>query len=181
MALKSTIYKADLQIADMDRHYYQTHSLTLARHPSETDERMMVRLLAFARHADEALLFGEGIASDEEPDLWRKDLTGTIEQWIEMGQPEEKWVRKACGRSQQVVIYSYARSTPLWWQPISSKLERLENLSVYQIAAETTQAIAKLAQRSMQLQCTIQDGLLWLADENNQVQVDFEVLKAASR
>lgn len=181
MALKSTIYKADLQIADMDRHYYQTHSLTLARHPSETDERMMVRLLAFARHADEALLFGEGIASDEEPDLWRKDLTGTIEQWIEMGQPEEKWVRKACGRSQQVVIYSYARSTPLWWQPISSKLERLENLSVYQIAAETTQAIAKLAQRSMQLQCTIQDGLLWLADGNNQVQVDFEVLKAASR
>lgn len=96
----------------MDRHYYQTHSLTLARHPSETDERMMVRLLAFARHADEALLFGEGIASDEEPDLWRKDLTGTIEQWIEMGQPEEKWVRKACGRSQQVVIYNATPAAP---------------------------------------------------------------------
>lgn len=181
MALKSTIYKADLQIADMDRHYYETHSLTLARHPSETDERMMVRVLAFARHASATLGFGEGISSDEEPDLWQKDLTGTIELWIEMGQPEEKWLRKACGRSQQVVIYSYARSTPLWWQPISNKVERLENLSVYQIAAETTQAIAKMAQRTMQLQCTIQDGLLWLADGNNQVQVDFEVLKAAIR
>lgn len=181
MALKSTIYKADLQIADMDRNYYGTHSLTMARHPSETDERMMVRLLAFARHATSSLAFGEGIASDDEPDLWQKDLTGTIEQWIEMGQPEEKWVRKACGRSQQVVIYSYARSTPLWWQPISSKLERLDNLSVFKLEPETTQAIAKMAQRTMQLQCTIQDGVLWLADGSTQVQVDFEVLKVATR
>src|SRR6266542_2837271 len=107
MATNATIFKATLHIADMDRQYYEDHSLTLARHPSETDERMMVRLLAFAMHAHEALSFGRGLSTEDEPDLWQKDLTGLIERWIEVGQREEKNIRQACGRAKQVVIYTY--------------------------------------------------------------------------
>src|SRR5688572_33449862 len=101
MATGSTIYRADLSIADMDRNYYADHSLTVARHPSETEERLMVRLLAFAVFAAADLEFGRGLSTDDEPDLWRRDLTGLVELWIEVGLPEEKWLRKACGRARQ--------------------------------------------------------------------------------
>ena len=124
MALKSTIFKADLQIADMDRQYYDGHGLTIARHPSETDERMMVRILAFVLHAHAALTFGKGLSTDDEPDLWQKDLTGAIELWIDVGQPDEKRIMKACGRSNQVVIYSYSSMSNIWWNQINSKVER---------------------------------------------------------
>src|SRR4051812_23966911 len=106
MAQSSTTYKAELAISDMDRHYYGTHALTIARHPSETEERLMVRLLAFALFADERLQFGKGSAEDE-PDLWRKDLTGDILEWIDLGQPDEQRIRKACGRARQVIVINY--------------------------------------------------------------------------
>lgn len=115
MALKATVFKAELQVADMDRHHYGTYNLTLARHPSETDERMMVRVLAFALFADPALGFGKGLCVDDEPDLWQKDLTGVIERWIDVGQPDEKWIRKACGRAREVVVLAYGRALEVWW------------------------------------------------------------------
>src|SRR5687768_13263041 len=130
MATGAMIYKADLQIADMDRHYYQNHSLTVARHPSETDERMMVRLLAFTLHADDALAFGRGLSAEDEPDLWKKDLTGAIDLWIDVGQPEERDIRRACGRAKQVVIVCYNRGADVWWVQNRDKLERLRNLTV---------------------------------------------------
>src|SRR5487761_2687911 len=124
MTQKSTVFKVDLHIADLDRHYYHDHALTLARHPSETDERMMVRLLAFALHAHEALSFANGLSTDDEPDLWQKDLTGAIELWIDVGLPEERAIRKACGRAGQVCIYSYGgRAAVIWWEQCRSKLE----------------------------------------------------------
>lgn len=172
MATKATIFKADLQIADMDRNYYQTHALTIARHPSETDERMMVRLLAFARHAHESLAFSKGLSTEDEPDLWQKDLTGDIELWIDLGQPEEKRIRRACGRARQVIIYTYSgNSADIWWNKIRGSLDRLKNLTVFNLPADTVQALAGLAQRGMQLQCTIQDGQIWLADQSASVQV----------
>ncbi|HWS25207.1 MAG TPA: YaeQ family protein, partial [Xanthomonadales bacterium] len=117
MALKATVYKAELQISDLDRHYYETHTLTLAQHPSETGERVMVRLLAYALFAADDLDFGRGLSSDDEPDLWRKSLTGEIEQWIYLGQPEEARIRKACGRAREVVVIGYSgRSFSLWWE-----------------------------------------------------------------
>ncbi len=179
MALKATIFKAELQIADMDRNYYLTHSLTLARHPSETDERMMVRLLVFALHAHEALMFGQGLSADDEPDLWQKDLTGAIELWIDVGLPDEKLIRKACGRARQVFLYNYGgRAAEIWWEQNRSKLERLGNLTVMSMSPETSAALAKLAQRNMQLHCTIQDGDIWLADKDGaQVEVALTVLK----
>ena len=181
MALKSTIFKAELQIADMDRHYYHDHALTIAQHPSETDERMMVRILAFALHAHEALSFGNGLSADDEPDLWQKDLTGAIDLWIDVGLPDEKLIRRACGRAKQVVVYSYGgRVAYMWWNQSSSKLERATNLSVINVSTDTSRAMAKLAQRNMQLHCTIEDGQIWLADKNNTVQVELEKVKIQS-
>jgi len=178
MALKATIFKADLQIADMDRNYYHDHALTIARHPSETDERMMVRVLAFALHAHEALVFGKGLSADDEPDLWQKDLTGAIEIWLDVGLPDEKRVRKACGRAKQVFIYNYGgRVADMWWTQSRDKIERIKNLTVINLPPETSLALAKLAQRNMQLQCTVQEGQIWLSDQVNTVQVELMAVK----
>jgi uncharacterized protein YaeQ len=176
MAVKATVFKADLQIADLDRHYYADHALTLARHPSETDERMMVRLLAFALYASEALIFGKGLSNDEEPDLWQKDLTGAIERWIEVGLPDERAIRKACGRAVQVVVISYGRAAPIWWNENRDKLQRLDNLTVLNIAPETTQALAALASRTMQLQCTLQEGHVMITSEAGMIELEPALL-----
>ena len=180
MAIKSTIFKATLQIADMDRHYYADHTLTMARHPSETDERMMVRLLAFALYADEALTFGKGLSSDDEPDLWRKDLTGAIQRWIVVGLPDERAIRKASGRAGQVVVISYGRAADIWWNQVSDKLQRLNNLTALKLPTETTQALAALASRNMQLQCTIQEGHIMMTSEAGMIEIEPKVLQGGA-
>ena len=177
MALKATIFKADIQIADMDRHYYQDHVLTIARHPSETDERMMVRLLAFARHAHEALVFGKGLSDSEEPDIWQKDLTGAIDLWIDVGQPDDRRILKACGRSSQVKIYSYSSNSAIWWNQTGSRVDRAKNLEVINLSAASSQAMARLAQRNMQLQYTMQDGEIWVNGNGETLQIDLTILK----
>jgi len=178
MALKATVFKAELHIADLDRHYYRDHALTIAQHPSETDERMMVRLLAFVLNAHDDLAFGKGLSTDDEPALWQKDLTGAIELWIDVGQPDERDLRKACGRAARVIVYSYGgRTADLWWQQNQTKLQRLKNFTVINLPFAATQALAKLAQRTMQLQCTIQDGAVWLADYNERVEINPVILK----
>jgi uncharacterized protein YaeQ len=176
MALKATIFKAALQIADMDRGYYADHALTIARHPSETDERMMLRVLAFALHAGPGLEFGKGLSTDDEPDLWQRDLTGRIRLWVDVGLPDEKLVRRGCGRADEVVIYAYGRGADLWWERSRSALERARNLRVMSVPAATSQALAQLAQRSMQLQCTIQEGHVWLSDLDGAVEVALTTL-----
>ena len=181
MAIKSTVFKANLQIADMERHYYQDHMLTLARHPSETDERMMVRLLAFALHAHEHLKFGQGMTADDEADIWLKDLTGAIKLWIDVGMPDEKLIRKACGRADQVAVYCYGgRTANIWFAQNSGQFARQKNLAIINLAQESTRALAALAQRTMQLQCTIQDGQVWLGDGRESVMVERAVLKELS-
>lgn len=179
MAIKATIFKASLQIADMDRHYYQDHALTLAQHPSETDERMMVRLLAYALHAGGYLEFGQGMTDEDEADLWRKDLTGAIELWVDVGLPDEKLVRKACGRAEQVVVYSYGgRVADIWFTQNKAQFERQKNLSIINLTPESTQGLAGLAKRGMALQCTIQDGQVWMSDGETSVEIERVVLKA---
>ena len=181
MASNATIYKVTLQVSDMDRHYYEEHTLTLARHPSETDERMMVRLLAFALHAHEALSFGRGLSTEEEPALWRKDLTGAIDLWIEVGQPEERALRRACGRAKQVYIYTYGgRGADQWWEKNLVALDRLNNLTVMNLPLDGSRALTALAQPSMQLQCTIQEGQIWMADGENRAHIALTILKSSS-
>ena len=170
MALKATVVKVELQVSDMDRHYYATHNLTLAQHPSETDERLMVRLLAFALFAQERLEFGRGLSNEEEPDLWRRDYTGDIEQWIDLGQPDESRIRKACGRAHQVVVVTYSgNAAELWWTRIAPSLTRLKNLSVIDIPSDVVAQVTSLLQRGMRLTAMIQDGELQLMSDSTNI------------
>lgn len=179
MALKSTIFKADLSVADIDRGVYGDFPLTIARHPSETDERMMVRLLAFALHADERLEFGRGLSTEDEPDLVRRSLAGDIEQWIDVGLPDEREVRKACGRAGEVFVYAYGgRSCALWWEKAAPTLERQARLSVREVPQDASHALAALAARTMTLQFTIQDGHAMVSGGDRVVAIDLKVLKA---
>ena len=184
MALKSTIFKANLQIADIDHGYYADHALTLARHPSETDERMMVRLVALALQAhklqsvlggDGVLAFGAGLSDPDEPDASLKDYTGQMRLWIEVGQPEEKPLLKACGRADEVVLYAFSTAAEIWWRGVETKLTRPKNLSVFRVPAISSHALIPLAQRSMQLQATVQEGVLMLGDGS--LNVDIEPLR----
>lgn len=177
MALKATIYKASLQISDLERGYYATHALTLARHPSETDERMMVRMLGFALYAGEGMAFGKGLCVDDEPDVWLRDLTGAVQLWLDVGQPDEKWVRKACGRSDRVVILCYGRASDIWWQGVRDKLLKLDKLTVWQLAPEATAALAQLTARTMNLSCTVQDGQVWFSNGEASVLIEPHRLK----
>jgi uncharacterized protein YaeQ len=179
MALKATIFKAALQIADMDRNYYGEHTLTIARHPSETDERMMVRVLAFALHAVERLSFGKGLSDEDEPDLWEKDLTGAITTWIDVGLPDDKRIRKAAGRADQVYVYSYGAThgTRLWWEQVEGKLDKTRNVTVIRLPTAQTRELAALADRNMRLTCTVQDGQAWLSSDATNVEVQPEILK----
>ena len=178
MALKATIYKADLQIADMDRHVYGDHALTLAQHPSETVERMMVRVLAYALHAQEGIAFTRGLSEVDEPDIWVKSLAGETTLWIDLGQPDDARIRRACSRADQVVVLCHTASCDVWWKQIASKLTRFANLTVLQLPAETAQALGGLAERGMRLQCLVQDGEIWMNTDAQSVPVKLTRLQA---
>ena len=184
MTLKATIFKATLQIADMDRGVYADHSVTIARHPSETDERMMVRLLALALHlpADNhqgMLELAKDLWDTDEPALLQRDLTGLILHWIEVGQPDDKRLMKASGRAERVTVLSYGYSTPIWWEGIVNKVSRANNLAVWQIEAAESQALALLAQRGMRLQVIVQDGMVTVSDTERSVEITPRRLNGA--
>jgi len=169
VALKSTIYKLALSIADIDRNYYEEHALTLARHPSETEERLMVRVAAFALHAHPQLTFGKGLSDDGEPALRLDALSGTTELWIDVGHPDERRVRKACGQAREVVVYCYSeRGSRIWWEQNAQRFERHDNLTVAQLGIV---GIDQLAARTMALQCTIDGGTVWLSDDHRQCEI----------
>ncbi|MEO8281634.1 MAG: YaeQ family protein [Ideonella sp.] len=182
MALKATIHKANLQIADMDRGLYVDHAVTIARHPSETDERMMVRLLALAMYLPKddhggQLELAKSLWDNDEPDLWQKDLTGQVIHWIDIGQPDDRRILKACGRAEQVTVIAYSQGTPIWWNGIAGKLARAKNLRVWQLPAEQSSALGRLAQRGMQLQVTVQDGAVWVSDDKQSVDIQLQALQ----
>lgn len=179
MALKSTIFKADLQVADLDRGHFADYTLTIARHPSETDERMMVRLLAFALQASSSLAFGRGLSTEDEADLTDIDPTGAIDNWIDVGLPDEKAIRRACNRSRRMLVLSYGgRGAEIWWQQIATKVAGLRNLTVLSLDPEGSQALGALAERTMRLQCTIQDGTVWLGGNGGDLEITPRVLQA---
>ncbi|APW40265.1 hypothetical protein RD110_26215 [Rhodoferax koreense] len=181
MALKATIFKANLSIADIDHSYYADHALTLARHPSETDERMMVRLVALALNAhrlqtvlggDGVLAFGAGLSNPDDPDVSLRDFTGQTRLWIEVGQPEDKPIAKACNKADQVLLYAFGHAAEVWWRGIENKLTRLDKLQVWRVPTDAAQALAALAQRSMQLQATVQESALTLSDDQRTVEIE---------
>lgn len=179
MALKATIFKAELGVSDIDRGVYGTFPLTIARHPSETDERMMVRVLAFALNTHERLEFGKGISSEDEPSLWRRDLTGAIEQWIDVGLPEERLLRRACGKATEVMLYTYGgRGVDIWWQANERDLRKQERLSVFDVPPEASRELALMAARSMTLNVTIQEGQIFFSDASRVVDIVLRTLRA---
>ena len=181
MALKATVHKVELQVSDMDRHYYASHNLTLAQHPSETEQRLMVRLLAFALFADERMEFGRGLSDEEDPDVWRRDYTGDIEQWIDLGQPDESRIKKACGRAQQVIVVNYSgNASDIWWNKLAPGLTRLKNLTVIDIEPASVDAISTLLQRSMRLTAMIQDGEVQLMSDTANIALTPRVRMAPS-
>ena len=186
MALKSTIFKAQVAVADIDHGYYADHSLTLARHPSETDERMMMRLAALALNAhklqtvlsgDGTLGLGGGLSTPDEADVVLRDYTARPRVWIEVGQPDDKPIAKACGLADEVHVYAYSAAADIWWRGIEGKLVRLANLSVWRVTAEASQALAQFAQRTMQLQATVHEGVLTIVDGARSVEIEPAKLK----
>lgn len=180
MAIKATIFKCELTISDLERHYYQTHNLTIARHPSETDERMMLRILMFTIYASEQMEMTKGISTDNEPDLWQKSLSGEIEHWIELGQPDEKRLRQASGRAQQVTLLTYGGNAPeVWWKQNQNKLSAIRNLSVFSISDEQSKALAEVAKRSMRLQATLDGEHIWLTAGEQSLELSLETFMEA--
>ena len=184
MALKATIHKAQIQLADIDRGVYGDHALTIARHPSETDERMMMRVLAYALHTpasddDGALELAKSLWDVDEPDLWQKDLTGQIVHWIDVGQPDERRILRASPRAGRVTVLSFAGSTPVWWNGIADRIGRARNVAVWRIDAAQSQALAALAGRSMQLQISVHDGTVYVSEGGRAVEITPQALKRA--
>jgi uncharacterized protein YaeQ len=179
MALSATIHRVQLDVADVDRGYYASHALRLARHPSETEERLMLRLLAFALHADPALEFGRGLSTDEDPDLWLREADGTIRTWIELGLPDDRRIRRAAGRAAEVVVYAYGgrAGVELWWERSREALARLPSLRVLAIDADVMRALGGLCARTLSLQCTIQDGQAYLSEAGRSLLVEPRVLR----
>ena len=182
MAQKATIYKVELSVSDMDRHYYETHKLTVAKHPSETDERLMVRLLAFALNANEQLEMTKGISTDDEPDIWQKSLSDELELWVALGLPSEKVVRQSCGKADKVIVYCYGgRTAEMWWEKIKNSTARFDNLQVMNFLEKDTSELSKLAGRSMKLQVNIQDGDIMVSLDDSVVYVTPVKWKSADR
>ncbi|WP_281992418.1 YaeQ family protein [Sulfitobacter geojensis] len=180
MAQKATIYKVELSVSDMDRHYYETHKLTVAKHPSETDERMMVRLLAFALNANEQLEMTKGLSTDDEPDIWQKSLSDELELWVALGLPSEKIMRQSSGKSGKVIVYCYGgRTAETWWDKVKNSTTRFDNLQVINLPEKDTNALAELASRSMKLQVNIQDGEVMVSADDNMIYVTPVEWKAA--
>ncbi len=186
MALKSTIFKVNLQVADIDHSHYADHALTLARHPSETDDRMMVRLVALALNAyqlqalcggDGTLAFGAGLSDPDDPDLSLRDFTGRTRLWVEVGQPEDKPLLKACAKADQVVLYAFSHAADVWWKGMANKLTRPQNLTVWRIPSEVAPQLAAMAERTMQLQATVQEGALTLGNARDSVTFECVRLK----
>lgn len=181
MALKATIFKATVNVADMDRNQYLDASLTLACHPSETTQRMMLRLLAWIKYADERLQFTRGLSAEDEPEAWlRNDHLG-IDLWIELGLPDEKRIKKACNQSAQVALFTYnSRAAQIWWQQNQALCSQYRNLTVWYLDDAQMAAIAALATRTMNLQATLQEGIIWLSDEQNNLELTLESWQSAS-
>ena len=170
MALNATIYKTELNIANMDTHYYAAHSLTLAKHPSETEARLMVRLIAFTLFASDTLTFGKGLSEDDAPDLWQKDLTDAIELWIDVGLPSEKDIKKACGKSSQVAVVLYGgHVADMWWKQNSKALLKLNNLTVIELP--NADELVSLCTRNMEISCNIQDAQLLISSELGSIEM----------
>lgn len=175
MAAGSSIYKASINLANLNTNYYEDLSLTIAMHPSENEVRMMYRLLAYLYSAHERLEFADGLGNPDLPDIWQKDLRGDIEHWVDLGQPDEKRIKKASSRSEKVSIFTYTPSKALtWFDKIKSKVKTNKKLNIYHFTEIENGPIEILAKRSLNLSCVIEDKHIYLSNDDIRVQIDIE-------
>lgn len=179
MALKPTIYKVELQLSDTDRHCYETCNLTLAQHPSETLQRMMVRLLVYGINYHQDLSFTRGLSSTDEPELWQVGLDGQIEHWIELGQASPDRIRKAVSRAPKISLYAYGREVDIWWEKQGQALSDLPKVTVFRFEDSDVDQLDRFVSRSMQLSLTISDGELFLSDNVNHLNLKAVELQFA--
>lgn len=174
MALKSTIHKVRLTLSNLNIHHYQDYSLTIAKHPSETNERMMVRLLAFALSAHEEIQFTKGISDDSEPDLWKINYDGSIEHWIELGLPDERHIRQICSKAKRVTIYTYHGNQAVqWFESIKNSTQRFDHLTIIHFSVPGEVPLEILADKGMNLDISIQDNEMWIANESERICVEL--------
>ncbi|GLX80032.1 hypothetical protein tinsulaeT_33720 [Thalassotalea insulae] len=181
MALKSIIYKATIHLSDMDRGYYDTLNLTLAQHPSETDLRLMTRLMAFVLNASDSLTFGKGVSDEDEAVLWQINYSEEVELWIELGQPDEKRIKKACNKAQKVILYGYQSAFDVWWQQNQNKLNQYPNLQIERFDYDALAEFAEMLTRTMEIQVSIQDRQLWLTVGEQSLSIERECLQHLSQ
>jgi uncharacterized protein YaeQ len=176
VALKPTIFKFKIALSDLERNYYDALDLTIAQHPSETAERMMVRVLAFCINAQERLEFTKGLSAVEEPDIWCKSLDEQMMLWIDVGEPDIDRIKKAAHLSSAVKVYSFNSKSDVWWAQGQEKFSRLK-VSVFRFQWESIQSLAALLQRTMSLSITITGDSAYIATESGECEVPWEVLQ----
>ncbi len=177
MALKPTIYKFKIALTDLNRNYYDTLNLTIAQHPSETLERMMVRMLAFCINAQESLTLTTGLSTIEEPDLWAHTPDGRIALWIDVGEPAPDRIKKATRIAQTVKVYSFNSTSNVWKKKKKTKFNELTAIT-FQFQWPNIQALAKLVQRTMDISVTITEESAYVATELGECEVGWIALKA---
>jgi uncharacterized protein YaeQ len=178
MALKPKIYKFKIALSDIDRNYYDTLNLTIAQHPSETLERMMVRVLAFCINAQDQLAFTKGLCAVDEPDIWARTLDGQIALWIDVGEPTVDRIKKATRLSPSVKVYSFNTKSNVWWDQGRAKFDEL-TASVFQFQWDSIQALAALVQRTMDLSITIAGDSAYVAATLGECEVSWVPLQVA--
>lgn len=178
MAEKPTIHKLNLTLSNMDSHVYGDYNLTIALHPSETVERMMVRILAFCFRAGDNLSFTRGLSATDEPDLWQIHDNGTILEWIEVGQPSPERLKKGASQSAAVKVFSYGRGLDVWWKANGSAINALPKVEIHYFSADDLQALSALADKSMSLTVTITESIAYVANATESVTVHLRSMDA---
>lgn len=178
MALKATIFKVKLSLSNLNLHHYEDYTLTIARHPSENNLRMMARILAYILSAHEGLALTKGISTDTEPDIWKINHDGSIDHWIELGHLDERRIRQACAKAKKVSLYCYqGNHSQQWFSSIENGLSRFDNLDIIYLSFPDDQNIEDFVERGMNISCNIEDDEIWLSTEEHRLCVNFQFLK----
>lgn len=175
MALQATPYKIEMNLTDMDRHVYETLRFTVARHPSETEERLAVRLIAYALFYKEHLSFGRGLSDVDEPALWEKSLDDRVLHWIEVGQPDSERMTWCSRRTERFSLVAYG-NLRVWQTKELDPVRSLKNINVVGIEQGALEALAQDLPRSLNWSLMISEGELFITDERGQHEVPLQWL-----
>jgi len=168
MALTATIYNFDVDLADNDRGVYETLAVRVAQHPSESDEYLIARLLAYLLEYAEGIAFSRGVSEPDEPTISVRDLTGAVKAWIEIGTPDAPRLHKASKAAARVAVYCH-KDTAQWLRQLDrTAIHRADALELYAIDRDLINALVSRLDRRMALSVSITDRELFVSigDDN---------------